>query len=342
MPDKRHSPAEACAAGVREHRSRKRAKVVDVTRDTPEQLCDAVASVLATAPGLSESCAGMLASSVHVSLGVPRNERDAHQEAVVGFIGEALARYEEHLIARERAAEEEVARAQTVMTARAVAHRVAERHLAGGTKAAAAREDALQGDAAREQEAIADFEAARAPLGALEAQLLASSLEMDICTEGRGVLQRPRLQAGNATTETEEVSSAIVKMDGLLPSLQGLGERLGLEQSLLCALPGVARKPAAQRSVLEGAAAQLIGDALASHAAGLESWITSEAEKAPALEAAAEDAKISLSEAESSRMESERWLRTIQEERLRLQRALEAAEEAAREFGMPQILAAQV
>lgn len=264
-----------------------------VAEPTLNAKCKAVASVLSAASELPKACREMMSAGVAVSLAVPRTERDPRQVAMATFIGETFMRAEVALIFR--VADAEAAGLDRVEAAvRALSEASCQVETAEAKASAAIQEmvvcrEALAEEQANVSTAAAAADAAEAARCGGEGGILAGSLERDACEAGALLLLHGEGHGGPQASQ-EHVAT-----------LQKVGKKIGLEDSLLFTLPIVIRKPLADRSVLDKAAAQLLSDALTNHAADIAESLAEESKAMEERDRAAQAAKSALEAVESLR-----------------------------------------
>eukprot|EP00927_Polykrikos_kofoidii_P066001 TRINITY_DN6167_c0_g1_i5.p1 TRINITY_DN6167_c0_g1~~TRINITY_DN6167_c0_g1_i5.p1 ORF type:complete len:1819 (+),score=447.55 TRINITY_DN6167_c0_g1_i5:156-5612(+) len=302
---------------------------VEHERQIRAKLCLPVVAAVASAPGLPPACQEMLGVAVEMSLAVPPIARDKRQVTIVGFIDETLRDVEAALATELAAAEDAEAKEAAVNGAsRAERERVALLRVEEAKRSVVCARELLQirlsscdAAAERAEDASVWFKTADRARSTVDAELLATGLEREVCERGC-VMLREGDSAGAKNTVAS--SKAVAEVHRFC-------KQIGLEDTLTLMLPVVVRKAPGERSSLDNAAAKMLLDALQKRSAVLQDRL----EKGPAalLEpvARSEEARTVLNEAMARRTAAIVDLGQAQAEVTQVEAELREAERLAKE-----------
>eukprot|EP00927_Polykrikos_kofoidii_P075411 TRINITY_DN71596_c0_g1_i1.p1 TRINITY_DN71596_c0_g1~~TRINITY_DN71596_c0_g1_i1.p1 ORF type:complete len:428 (+),score=99.87 TRINITY_DN71596_c0_g1_i1:62-1285(+) len=194
----------------------------------PSQKYKAIREALLIADEFPMQVRQMLAASLEDSLGVMPDRRSSSQKSVVGWVGTALNSVREKMLKAIESAEVHVASADAERATRAEAESKA-------MEVVAQKSDAL--DVAREGYTAAGRvqQEARANLAAVESAVITHEMNLSDTARKESALRDVISKVANGITEGDGASKEV-------EALVVLGKELGLEASMLTALPSVIRK----------------------------------------------------------------------------------------------------
>mmetsp|Transcript_134956 Transcript_134956/g.238734 ORF Transcript_134956/g.238734 Transcript_134956/m.238734 type:complete len:568 (-) Transcript_134956:6-1709(-) len=225
---------------------------------TRQSRCKAVAAAIGST-SLPDACRRMLVAGLDGSLGVPSTERDCYQVGIVGYIGKALADQENDLKAHLEECQVNMQRAQRAFAPHSDAEGAAKDKLAATEEVEKGKRRALEAAAGEAIAAERAHKEADAVLKQAEGELLEAELERDESKKGCAMLKE-----GAAMD------------DQLVATLGKICAKIGLEESLVIALPGTAKKTLEHRSKIDALAADMIVEALEKHQVELEQKMSAE------------------------------------------------------------------
>jgi len=300
--------------------------------------CEVVAKAFRSTKVLPGSCTAMLGAIIPSSLGVAPAERHESQVAVVEMLARALAKLQAPIEERIAEAEKQSlqqgeAHEQSVATAEAAATAVSEQ--VAKVEAQKAAVESLEGTLKAEQ---AILQKALAEQQKIEEEQRAASAEKELCESA----ERDHLAALREATWEDAVvlppqaedqnklqmfaAAAKPHVDALLP----LCTRLGVEDSMIQALPVVASRPRGERGSFDVLALTEVGKRLLEHAAARATELETHTANLATQVAKVEAAKGTVQAAEAARAGGSEALGAAQEERSRLEGEEKAAQQALR------------
>jgi len=297
----------------------KKAKIFDPIVEN----CEVVVASLDGAAGLPKHCLDMLHAIAPLALATPAAERHECHNKIVHMISEVLAGIENDLAAQVAAAD---CRMREVEDEKAALH-AAEK---GAELSLAEKHDVVTAAAKRLEECTHPVELARGAVAEAEGAQAQGDALLRETTHAKEAYEAALSNHLRPLKDTSPETTGA--METHVSALVPLCETIGLDESLLKALPAAASRIAESRSMFDSMVFQQLEDELAKHIGTLTERLAGGAPAAAERAAAVQEARAGLARATEEQQAKAGELADAKAEHRGADAALKLAKQAARDL----------
>eukprot|EP00401_Gymnodinium_catenatum_P051625 CAMPEP_0117536320 /NCGR_PEP_ID=MMETSP0784-20121206/41392_1 /TAXON_ID=39447 /ORGANISM="" /LENGTH=388 /DNA_ID=CAMNT_0005332879 /DNA_START=81 /DNA_END=1247 /DNA_ORIENTATION=- len=285
--------------------------------ESVQELCTTITEALRNAPNLPSACREMLSDLVACTLGIPWGQRHDYQVAGIEILQDAMSSIEADMMGRLQEAEATIARGDADRA-----------DIEGAQNSAEAQLRARREEVTEKSKAVVK---AQSGITHAKRKIADAGVALDFVKSQVAALAKDKAVYDDALSGPYEglrtgAADAAKLVEALLP----LCRTMGLDQSMLVALPKVAKKPPDARGAFDKVVVDQLGRELSTRSVTLESkmgeWDVAAAERE------VEMGKAALLAAEEDTKNAEEAVKVAQAAVVKSEAVLREARNAAREF----------